>query len=566
MDRARARGVTGGVAGIDRGALENRRALLERAGDHQRAGEIAAADAIYHRLIEGWPRAAEPHHALGMLYARSGRIEAAIERLGDAVRLVPDNAAYHDHLAQACLAAGKPGEAERAFRRAIELNPDLLDAYFNLGALLRQRGRLAEAVACYRHIMAADSKAVHARINLGIALQETGAYAEAIAALESAIAIDPRSAEAHYNLAIIFTEQRRLIEAEQAYRTVLSIRPDAPWAHVNLGFVLQEQERHAEAIACYRRSLSLAPDLAQAHANLGGALFEQGDLSGALAAVRRAIELEPGNPGSHVNLAQILRAQRDFAGAEANLRRALALRPGLAVAQAHLAIVLQQLGRPEAARVLLDYPRLVRTRRIDRPTGWSSIEAFNDELARYVRGHPTLMDEPPGRSTVGGSVTLGILHADDPPISALRQFIGICVGEYLATTVKASSSIFAPAPSAWQLNGWGVVLRAQDYQSSHFHPAAIVSGVYYVRIPEVVKRSGTGDAGCIRFGEPEAGTEPAAVAAGWQTLSVRPEDGLIVLFPSYFWHRTIPFESEEDRICVAFDVLPGLGEPARSHP
>ena len=36
---------------------------------------------------------------------------------------------------------------------------------------------------------------------------------------------------------------------------------------------------------------------------------------------------------------------------------------------------------------------------------------------------------------------------------------------------------------------------------------------------------------------------------------VRPEEGLIVLFPSYFYHRTVPTESADMRVSIAFDVL-----------
>jgi hypothetical protein len=37
---------------------------------------------------------------------------------------------------------------------------------------------------------------------------------------------------------------------------------------------------------------------------------------------------------------------------------------------------------------------------------------------------------------------------------------------------------------------------------------------------------------------------------------VRPEPGKLVLFPSYFWHGTVPFHSEKTRLTVAFDVVP----------
>lgn len=37
---------------------------------------------------------------------------------------------------------------------------------------------------------------------------------------------------------------------------------------------------------------------------------------------------------------------------------------------------------------------------------------------------------------------------------------------------------------------------------------------------------------------------------------VRPEPGLLVLFPSYLWHGTEPFTSDQARLTIAFDALP----------
>jgi len=46
-------------------------------------------------------------------------------------------------------------------------------------------------------------------------------------------------------------------------------------------------------------------------------------------------------------------------------------------------------------------------------------------------------------------------------------------------------------------------------------------------------------------------------------LSVRPELGQLVLFPSYFWHGTLPFHSEQPRLTVAFDVVPERSQDVR---
>lgn len=40
------------------------------------------------------------------------------------------------------------------------------------------------------------------------------------------------------------------------------------------------------------------------------------------------------------------------------------------------------------------------------------------------------------------------------------------------------------------------------------------------------------------------------------TILKKPAPGLLLLFPSYTWHRTLPFESGTDRISIAFDVKP----------
>jgi hypothetical protein len=38
---------------------------------------------------------------------------------------------------------------------------------------------------------------------------------------------------------------------------------------------------------------------------------------------------------------------------------------------------------------------------------------------------------------------------------------------------------------------------------------------------------------------------------------IRPQPGMLVLFPSYLWHGTVPFETGGRRLTAAFDVVPG---------
>jgi hypothetical protein len=54
------------------------------------------------------------------------------------------------------------------------------------------------------------------------------------------------------------------------------------------------------------------------------------------------------------------------------------------------------------------------------------------------------------------------------------------------------------------------------------------------------------------FGEPGV---PVPLQAPPPTRVVDPRPGQLVLFPSYLWHGTQPFESSGERITVAFDLL-----------
>jgi hypothetical protein len=59
--------------------------------------------------------------------------------------------------------------------------------------------------------------------------------------------------------------------------------------------------------------------------------------------------------------------------------------------------------------------------------------------------------------------------------------------------------------------------------------------------------------GVLTFGQPSIATTPALLPE----YSIRPEIGMLVLFPSYFWHGTVPFSSDQARLTVAFDAVPG---------
>jgi hypothetical protein len=78
--------------------------------------------------------------------------------------------------------------------------------------------------------------------------------------------------------------------------------------------------------------------------------------------------------------------------------------------------------------------------------------------------------------------------------------------------------------------------------------------VCYLKVPASVV-TGAGPDGWLEFGRPPAWL---AIRQPPLTIGLRPQPGLLAMFPSWYFHRTIPFTDDEERICVAFDVLPEL--------
>lgn len=99
--------------------------------------------------------------------------------------------------------------------------------------------------------------------------------------------------------------------------------------------------------------------------------------------------------------------------------------------------------------------------------------------------------------------------------------------------------------------GWSVRLRSDGFHADHVHPRGWISSAFYLDLPAAVD-DGEAREGWLQFGRPGAPTSPALAAEHM----VKPERGMLVLFPSCFWHGTRPFSDPGHRLTMAFDVTP----------
>ena len=74
-----------------------------------------------------------------------------------------------------------------------------------------------------------------------------------------------------------------------------------------------------------------------------------------------------------------------------------------------------------------------------------------------------------------------------------------------------------------------------------------------MKVPASVSREDDTHGGWIEFGKSYEYPRRKTTSP---TRAVLPEEGMAVLFPSFFYHRTVPLAGTERRISLAFDVLP----------
>ncbi len=372
-----------------------------------------------------------------------------------------------------------------------------------------------------------------------------GDEAAALASYERCVARDPSLPAAWLNLGTLMLRADRVAEAGPCFEKAIAVDPGLADAHAGLGIAHQRQHRYTDAADALRRAAELAPQDPEIRSNLGGVLHELGDHEAALARFEEAIALAPERGALHAHVGVIRHEVEGAAAALPHYDAALRLSPGHTHTLAAKHSALASLGRRAEAAQIFDYDALIVPTQLTAAAGYPDMPAFNAALADHAVRHPTLMAEPVGKTTRGGSQTGHLLGAAAGPVATLEGLIRTAIDAYFADAARVTHPYCPRRPIPGRLFAWATVLDRGGFQDAHIHPGGFLSGVYYVQVPE------ESEAGAIEFGRPA----PPFDLADPDTLLLRPKPGLLVLFPSFIWHRTIPFEGSAQRISIAFDLM-----------
>lgn len=587
-------------------------------------GDLDAAEAAYRQLLATMPGQPVLLARLALVRKARGALGEAESLLRRAILAAPQEPALHNNLGNVLRNAGRLADAEASYRKALTLNPAYGEAFYNLGVALEDSGRQEESLSAYRQALVTGFAKPIVRVRIGAMLLASGDAADALSEIEAAAAADPQLFDAHYYRGLALARLERFDEAVGALNQAVALRPASLEALNAVANNLRAANRYDEALDVYWRMVDVAPVLADTHEKLNRLAWMAGRTDMFLKSFSYVRERQGDDAALLTAEAQLRMQRNDNAGAEPLLKRALALAPARADTSALLGRLLSQRGHFDESfdafsqavqtepgvglfrnefgyallkgnearqalaqfetalgtdpadqlalagmclayralgdsryRALTNIDAFVRAYPLSVPSGYADAAAFNRAVAEELLQLHKLTAEPLDQTLRGGTQTPGILFLrSSKVVQQVREQIAAAVDDYVrAMEARPDHPLLSRKRGDWSFtHSWSCKLRSSGFHTNHVHPMGWISSAYYVSLPDELNDNH----GWLKFGESNLGLG----GDDRPERFVKPVVGQLVLFPSYMWHGTVPFQSAADRLTIAFDVVPGKIDPA----
>ncbi len=275
---------------------------------------------LFKHALEVDPRGGPPYLALGMAYAKQGKIAEAEENFERALVFHPNGPLTLSYSAYYLMQTHEQRYVQLAgqhLEQALRADPDYPAALTYMAEWSSLMGRPKDEETYSRKALAQHPESIEARLYLADALQAQGKLDEAIVENRRVLAMEPDNYEAHNNLGVVYGKQGKTEEALKELRLSLTIKPDQATAHSEMGRILVDTHQSREAVEEFTQALRFASAKSDAHNDIGVALFQLGDYEKAAEEFSEAAQIDPGNAN----------ARKNFGIAKARVKNEKAVKP-----------------------------------------------------------------------------------------------------------------------------------------------------------------------------------------------------------------------------------------------
>jgi|TARA_B110000238_G_scaffold172526_1_gene191035 tetratricopeptide (TPR) repeat protein len=377
---------------------------------------------------------------------------------------------------------------------------------------------------------------------LGSILRKEGKVSEALFFNKKAVKLDPEDANAHNNLGNNLNDLSRLVEAEESYRQAIILNPNFAEAYNNLGNTLNSLQKPADAEENFKKAIILRPGFSESRYSLGLLLYEAADYE-------KAIEYFKGSDfkkSQHYLLKCFFRQDNKsfFYDQLDHLIEKSEIDPmiGSLVCRSQL-------------RYGLERPNLFCKYPLNYVLKKDLINQYDFENI-FVKPAKNILNkgkiENKGQNLlINGYQTSGNLFDIESKITnKIKKIIYSEIEVYRNHFKDSAEGFLTSWPKHFTLYGWLINMRNGGKLKPHMHDSGWISGSIYINVPLKSKTDSGNLVVCLEDQEYES-EENKDLKVSIDVIS-----GSLCFFPSSLLHYTIPFESDEERIVLAFDVVP----------
>jgi len=511
---------------------------------------------------------------------QSGNLDEAETKANELLKDFPDDLTILNVLGVVQDGKGQSEKAIQTYTKALQINDKSAETHFNMGSTLHRLGRSNEARISYEKAISIKSDFLNAHFNLGLIYQNLQDNKKAIECYENAIKLKPDFHEAIGAMGTVFQTQGELDEAIEYYKKALAIQPDAK-NHFNLGAGLRTKGSLDQAIVQFEKSLSFDKKNSETLTSLADALWHNGKTHEAMKIFDEAIKIDPDNPQANYNLAVFLSDNNKLGEAFIHFERSKIYdwqeralyclykteqyekfkekldiviinkknnSPFLATLSKHYAVNFGKEDKYNFCKSPLDFVGHFTIKELAKPNSTLLKQLLKDvhEVEIAERMQSRLHH---GKQSAGN-----LFKRSENSFVTLSKLIAETIEKYYEQKKgNEKDSIFInDFPDKVEFNSsWYVMMKQGGHLDSHIHEEGWISGACYLSIPKERKNPNEGAITLSVHGDnyPKKHDD-------FPEKTILPKVGDVVFFPSSVFHHTIPFSSQEERICIAFDVKP----------
>jgi predicted Zn finger-like uncharacterized protein len=225
------------------------------------------------------------------------RLKEAKDQLLAARATFPKSMRIMFALAQADVALGNSGDAEKELRQAIDWaspkDPESVAPYIALATLLSSRNRDKEAAEVIEDGKSKLPDQAPVAVAFGEYDAAQGKYDDAVAHFKHALELSPSSLSTHFKLGVTYRHMRKPDLASQEFDQVLAIDKDYPGLALERGLLFEESGEVERALEQFKNALARAPNDADLQLRVGAAYVAIGQPEKALPMLRKVLEKRP---------------------------------------------------------------------------------------------------------------------------------------------------------------------------------------------------------------------------------------------------------------------------------